>query len=39
LHAFHGALVPIVFVTALVVARQAWTALAIGVPDQRNDRP
>jgi hypothetical protein len=39
LHAFHGALVPIVFVTALVVARQAWTALAIGLPDQRNDRP
>jgi hypothetical protein len=39
LHAFHGALVPLVFVTALVVARQAWAALAIGVPDQRKDRP
>jgi hypothetical protein len=30
LHAFHGALVPLVFVTALVVARQALAALAIG---------
>jgi hypothetical protein len=31
LHAFHGALVPIVFVTVLVIARQAWTALGMGV--------
>jgi hypothetical protein len=30
LHAFHGALVPVVFVTALVIARQAWTALGVG---------
>lgn len=30
LHAFHGALVPIVFVTALVTARQAWTVLRDG---------
>lgn len=30
LHAFHGALVPIVFATALLIARQAWTALRMG---------
>jgi hypothetical protein len=34
MHAFHGALVPIVFVTALVIARQAWTALGVGVRTQ-----
>jgi hypothetical protein len=34
LHAFHGALVPIVFVTALVIARQAWTALGMGARAQ-----
>ena len=33
-HAFHGALVPIVFVTALVTARQAWTALGMGARTQ-----
>ena len=27
LHAFHAALVPIVFVLALVIARRAWSAL------------
>jgi hypothetical protein len=31
--------VPVVFATALVIARQAWTALAIGAPDQRKDQP
>jgi hypothetical protein len=30
LHAFHGGLVPIVFVTALGTARQAWAALGMG---------
>jgi hypothetical protein len=30
LHALHGALVPIVFVIALGIARRAWTALEIG---------
>jgi hypothetical protein len=34
LHAFHGALVPIVFVTVLVIARQAWTALGMGARTQ-----
>jgi hypothetical protein len=34
LHAFHGALVPIVFVTALVIARKAWTALGMGARTQ-----
>jgi hypothetical protein len=34
LHALHGALVPIVFVTALVIARQAWTALKVGARTQ-----
>lgn len=30
LHAFHGALVPIVFVIALVIAWRAYTALGLG---------
>jgi hypothetical protein len=39
LHALHGALVPIVFVIALVVARQAWTALGIGARTQAQTTP
>ena len=30
IHAFHAALVPIVFVLALVIARRAWSALQAG---------
>ena len=30
IHAFHAALVPIVFVLALVIARRAWSALQTG---------
>jgi hypothetical protein len=40
LHAFHGALVPVVFVIALVIAWRATTALEIGAQDdQRKHRP
>jgi hypothetical protein len=35
LHAFHGALVPIVFVMALGIARRAWTALGIRMLTRR----
>jgi hypothetical protein len=34
LHAFHGALVPIVFGVALVIAWRAWTALGMGARTQ-----
>jgi hypothetical protein len=34
LHAFHGALVPIVFATALGIAWRAWTALGMGARTQ-----
>ncbi len=30
IHAFHAALVPIIFVLALVIARRAWSALQAG---------
>jgi hypothetical protein len=40
LHAFHGALVPVVFVAALVIAWRASKALETGVQEeQRKDRP
>jgi hypothetical protein len=34
LHAFHGALVPVVFAVALVIAWRAWTALGMGARTQ-----
>jgi hypothetical protein len=39
LHAFHAALVPIVFLIALVIAWRAYTALGLGSRSDRSELP